>query len=50
MPVNTLRHHAPPANFPIDALTAAAVGLAAGLSLGAAWPQLRWLLLVLCGY
>ncbi|HXQ32072.1 MAG TPA: hypothetical protein VN790_08935 [Steroidobacteraceae bacterium] len=49
-PVNTLRHHTLPAHYTADALAAAAVGLAVGLSLGEVWPQLRWLLLALCGY
>ncbi|HXQ63653.1 MAG TPA: hypothetical protein VN787_02265 [Steroidobacteraceae bacterium] len=49
-PVDTLRHRTLPANPSSDALAAVAVGLAAGLSLGDAWPPLRWLLLVLCGY
>jgi hypothetical protein len=47
--VNTLRHNVPPANSSVDVLAAAAAGLAAGLSLGNVWSQLRWLLDLLCG-
>jgi hypothetical protein len=49
-PGNTLRHDTRPAHCSTDALAAAAVGLAAGLSFAEVWPQLKWLLLALCGY